>query len=304
MSARTRPETPSHKVKPTPSRPIPSRPIPSRPSLPHKWRYTVGRLLLLVVVIVSIAIVDARWERLAEAPPLFADYSRLMLEGIGHYPGADPYLDYWSMAMDLMLESLQIAWVGTVIGAALSFPVGFLAASNVAPPAVVFAVRQVLNVIRAIPELILAIAVMLPLFGLGPLAGALAIGVGSIGTLGKLTSEAIEGIDRGPVDAVRSAGGNALQVLRWGVLPQILPEVVAFWLYRFEINIRASAILGVVGAGGIGSLLSQLFDRRLWDRIGITIAVIIVVTVIVDQISGMIRHRIIAGPKPAAPTAE
>lgn len=276
----------------------------ARPTSPSKWRYTVGRLVLLVVVIVSIAVVDARWGRLADAPPLFVDYSLLMLEGVGHYPGSDPYLDYWSVAVDLMFESLQIAWVGTVIGAALSFPLGFLAASNVASPPVVFAVRQVLNVIRAIPELILAIAVMLPLFGLGPLAGALAIGVGSVGTLGKLASEAIEGIDRGPVDAVRSAGGNALQVLRWGVLPQILPEVVAFWLYRFEINIRASAILGVVGAGGIGSLLSQLFDRRLWDRIGITIVVIIVVTVIVDQISEAIRNRIISGPKAGASDAD
>ncbi len=167
--------------------------------------------------------------------------------------------------------------------------------SNVSPPAVVFGVRQVLNLIRAIPELIFAIALMLPVFGLGPLAGALAIGVGSVGTLGKLTSEAIEGIDPGPVEAARSSGARPVAVLRWGVVPQVLPEVVAFWLYRFEINILTSAVLGVLGAGGIGSLLAQLFERRIWDRIGITVVVIVVVTVLVDQVSAAIRSRIIDG---------
>jgi phosphonate transport system permease protein len=97
------------------------------------------------------------------------------------------------------------------------------------------------------------------------------------------------------VEALRSSGARPLQVLRWGVLPQVLPEIVAFWLYRFEVNIRASAILGVVGAGGIGSLLSRVFDARDWDRVGIALVVIIGVTMIVDQLSAMLRHRIISG---------
>ena len=134
-----------------------------------------------------------------------------------------------------------------------------------------FVVRQVLNAIRAVPELVFAIVVVMPIFGLGPVTGAIALGIGSVGTLGKLTSEVIEGIDPGPVEAARASGARPLQIIRWGVLPQALPETVAFWLYRFEINIRAGAILGVVGAGGIGSLLSSLFGRRLWDRIGLTL---------------------------------
>ncbi len=141
---------------------------------------------------------------------------------------------------------------------------------------------------------------MLPIFGLGPLAGALAIGVGSIGTLGKLTSEAIESVPPGPSEALRAAGASTLQRLRFAVTPQILPEVIAFWLYRFEINIRASAILGILGAGGVGSLLAQVFERRDWERVGITLAVIIIVTIIVDQISGAVRHRVIEG----APTSK
>jgi phosphonate transport system permease protein len=138
--------------------------------------------------------------------------------------------------------------------------------------------------------------IMLPIFGLGPVSGALALGINSIGTLGKLTSEVIEGIDPGPVEAARASGARALQILRWGTLPQVMPEVIAFWLYRFEINIRAGAILGVVAAGGIGSLLSSVLTRRLWERAGIMLAVIILVTIAVDLISAKLRARIIAGP--------
>lgn len=267
----------------------------TRPAAPSRLRPRLAWLLGTAVLLVCIVLVDARWGRLLEAPGALWDYAGLMAGGVLRDPLDGPYPEYWAVSFELMVESLQMAWIGTVIGALLSFPLGFLAAANVSPPAVVFGVRQVLNLIRAVPELIFAIALMLPVFGLGPLAGALAIGVGSVGTLGKLTSEAIEGIDPGPVEAARAGGARPVAVLRWGVVPQVLPEVVAFWLYRFEINIRASAVLGVLGAGGIGSLLAQLFERRIWDRIGITLVVIVVVTVLVDQLSAAIRHRIIAG---------
>jgi len=250
---------------------------------------------VLVLIIVCIVLVEAKWDRLLEAPALSLNYGGLMIEGLLQNPFSEPYSRYWTDAIGLMLESLQIAWIGTVIGAIFSFPIGFLAASNIAPRGVVIVTRQILNIIRAVPELVLAIAIMLPIFGLGPLAGALAIGVGSIGTLGKLTSEAIEAVPTGPGEATRSSGAQTLQTLRWAITPQILPEVIAFWLYRFEINIRASAILGILGAGGVGSLLAQVFERRDWERIGITLTVIVVVTVIVDQISGAVRHRVISG---------
>lgn len=276
----TRPRTSAGTVRPTP---------------PSRTRYVVGELLALAIVVTCLVIVDAKWERLLEAPGIAANYVPLMVGGVLDNPFVEPSSEYWTTSIDFMMQSLAMAWVGTVIGALISLPLGFLAAANVAPGPVVFVVRQVLNVIRAIPDVILAIVIMVPIFGLGPMGGALALGVGSIGTLGKLTSEAIEGIDTGPVEALRASGANSLQVLRWGVLPQVLPEIVAFWLYRFEVNIRASAILGIVGAGGIGSLLSRVFNVRDWDRIGIALVVIIVVTIIVDQISGAIRHRIISG---------
>ena len=267
----------------------------SRPKPPSKARYVVLELIALAVVIVCLVGVDANWDRLLGLPAEIWNYLVLMAGGVFQNPFAEPFTEYWTTSFTFMFESLAMAWVGTVIGALLSIPFGFLAASNVAPAPVVFVVRQFLNAIRAIPDIILAIVIMVPIFGLGPLPGALAIGVGSVGTLGKLTSEVIEGISTGPVEALRSSGARPLQVLRWGVLPQVLPEIVAFWLYRFEVNIRASAILGVVGAGGIGSLLSRVFDARDWDRVGIALVVIIGVTMIVDQLSAMLRHRIISG---------
>ena len=155
--------------------------------------------------------------------------------------------------------------------------------------------RLILDAIRAVPELILALIVFIPLVGLGPAAGALAIGIHSIGTLGKLTSEAIESIDPGPVEAARAVGGGRLAVQRWGVIPQVLPEIVAFWLYRFEINIRAAGVLGIVGAGGIGALLANTLFYRRWDKAGMAVLVIIVATILIDQASGWVRRRIIEG---------
>jgi phosphonate transport system permease protein len=126
-------------------------------------------------------------------------------------------------------------------------------------------------------------------------AGALAIGVHSAGTLGKLTAEAIEGIDPGPVEAARATGARGLQVQRWGVAPQVLPELIGFWLYRFEINIRAGAVLGVVGAGGIGFLLDQTIKFGRFPQAGMTIIVVVVATILVDAVSGAVRRRVIEG---------
>jgi phosphonate transport system permease protein len=268
-----------------------------RPTPPDKTRKTIGMVALAAGILACFWLVDARWGRLPEFPVDFARYVGFMAEGVFTNPMADETITgYWTNALVLMIESLHMAWIGTIIGAIFSLPMGFLAASNVSPRPVVVVSRAILNGIRAIPELIWAIMIMLPIFGLGPVSGAMALGINSIGTLGKLTSEVIEGIDPGPVEAARASGARQLQILRWGTLPQVMPEVVAFWLYRFEINIRAGAILGVVAAGGIGSLLSSVLGRRLWERAGIMLAVIVLVTIAVDLISARIRKRIIAGP--------
>lgn len=266
-----------------------------RPTPPSKLWPTIWLVVSAVIVVAAVWAVDANWARMLDLPGSFLNYAGLMGEGVVQNPFTDPWSEYWTLATSRMLESVQMAWIGTLIGAVLSLPIGFLAARTIAPAGVVVVVRQFLNAIRALPEIVLAIVLIMPIFGLGPLTGALALGVGSIGTLGKLTAEAVESIDPGPVEAALASGARASQRIRWAILPQALPEIVAFWLYRFEINIRASAVLGVIGAGGIGSLLSQLFNRREWAQIGVTLVVIIVVTILVDTISGAVRARIISG---------
>lgn len=266
-----------------------------RPKQPSKLRTTIGMIVVAIAVVYALIAMGADWSRL---PLLVTDLPRylgLMAGGVWQNPFAEPASGYWVSAWEYTLESLQMAWIGTLIGAVISFPIAFLAARNTAPLPVVLVVRQILNAIRAMPELVLAIALMMPIFGFGPLAGALALGVGAVGTLGKLSSEAIEGIDVGPVEAANAVGATQLQVVRWGIVPQVLPEIIAFWLYRFEINIRASAILGILGAGGVGEILNQLFQRRDWERIGVTLLVIVLATILIDQISAAVRHRIIAG---------
>jgi phosphonate transport system permease protein len=261
----------------------------SRPVPPSRLRRYVALLGLAAVIAWAAVGIDVDLDKLLRLP------SGVLL--IAHRMFVDPGLDvtYFETAMVGMLQSIEIAWVGTVIAAILSLPIGFVAAKNVSSGPISNAIRVLLDAIRAFPELVLAVAIFIPIAGLGPVAGALAIGVHSIGTLGKLTAEVIEGIDTGPVEAARSVGGNTLQVHRWAVLPQVLPEIIAFWLYRFEINIRGAAVLGVVGAGGIGFLLQQTVVYGRFGKAGMALVVVIVATILVDTVSGWVRRRIIEG---------
>lgn len=267
----------------------------ARPEAPSNRKRNLALLGAALVIGWAFVSADIDWTELLAAPGAIANlFSRMFLED-----GLD--WSYLETAASAMLESIWIAWVGTIIGAAISLPVGFFGARNVSSRLVSNVVRQLLNAIRAFPEIVLVIVVFIPIAGLGPVAGALAIGLHSVGTLGKLTAEVVEGIDPGPVEAVRAAGGRPLQVQRWGVLPQVLPEIVAFWLYRFEINIRAAAVLGVVGAGGIGTVIQETIVYRRYDKAGVAIIVVIVATILVDVASGWIRRRIIEGAEAHPP---
>lgn len=266
-----------------------------RPDAPVPW---ARRSLLLVVVAVfawAVATSGIPVQRLFEAPAGIWRIAQLMF--------LPPDWSYATRALGAMVESIHIAWFGTLIGAAFSLPLALLAAKNVTGQATSTAARQVLNGFRAVPELVLAV-VFVAMIGLGAVPGALAIGIHSIGTLGKLASEAIESIDTGPIEAADAVGATWLQRMRWGVLPQAMPEIVAFWLYRFEINIRASAILGVIGAGGVGGVLSNTVSYRRWDKAGVTLLVIVLVTLAIDYVSGRIRRRIIEGDTGAGEAAE
>lgn len=271
----------------------PAIPVGQRPTPPSSGGKVAATILVAAVFLWCALTVGIEFERILRLPEGIAlIFHRMFLE-------TGPEWGYLPDALGGMIESLQIAWVGTIIGALLSLPMGLLGAKNVTGGVASNAIRQVLNAIRAVPEILLAVVVFIPIVGIGgtasAYAGTLAIGVHSIGTLGKLTAEVVEGIDPGPVEAARAVGGRPFQVQRWGVIPQVMPEIVAFWLYRFEINIRASAILGVVGAGGVGDALNQSMVFGRLDRAGMIVIVIVAVTILIDYVSGTVRRRIIEG---------
>ncbi|MEZ5246270.1 MAG: phosphonate ABC transporter, permease protein PhnE [Acidimicrobiales bacterium] len=261
-----------------------TRPAPPRGS-------QVFRLAMVVVIglafVWGVSGLDASWTRLRTAPGDAWAIIRLMWP-----PDFATEIDRGVLGK--VLESVYIAWVGTVIAATLSLPLAFLASNNVSPSFVRLPIRQLFNVIRAVPELIVAV-VLLGVVPLGPWAGALAIGLHSIGTLGKLSSEEIESSDHGPVEAVEACGGTFVSRVRWGVLPQVMPQITSYWLFRFEINVRASAVLGMIGAGGVGSELIAQLNFRNFPQVGAVLIITIAVVVFIDTVSSAIRKRIIAG---------
>ena len=190
-------------------------------------------------------------------------------------------------------ETLAIAFLGTVLGAVVAFPISFLGAKNINRLNFFrLGVRRGYDVIRAFETLILAL-IFIRAFGLGPLAGILAIAVSEIGTFAKLFSEAIENSSERPIDGVKAAGGSRLQQIRFGLLPQVNPVILSILLYNFESNVRSGTILGIVGAGGIGFLLSDRISAYRWDEAWSIIFLIIAMVYVIDWLSGLIRARII-----------
>lgn len=190
-------------------------------------------------------------------------------------------------------ETLAIAFLGTVLGAVIAFPLSFLGAKNINRLNFLrLGVRRGYDVIRAFETLILAL-IFIRAFGLGPLAGILAIAVSEIGTFAKLFSEALENTSDRPVDGVKASGGSRLQQIRFGIMPQVNPVMLSILLYNFESNVRSGTILGIVGAGGIGFLLSDRISAYKWGEAWSIIFLIIAMVYLIDWISGKIRARLI-----------
>ncbi|MEM6454421.1 MAG: phosphonate ABC transporter, permease protein PhnE [Acidobacteriota bacterium] len=226
---------------------------------------------------------DVPQDRLLDLPERLARLGGLMFPPDAEY-GRESVLP-------AMLESIQMAWLGTLIGAVLSLPLGLLGARNLFP-ALGVPIKALLGLIRVVPELLLAIY-LVPVVGLGAFAGTLAIGLHSVGMLGKLSNDIVESMDLSPLEAVTACGGGTLENLRYAVMPQVLPEILALWLFRFEINLRASAVLGVVGAGGIGAVLLNNLSYRRFDKAGAVVVVIVVAVLAIDALSGALRKRLV-----------
>lgn len=204
----------------------------------------------------------------------------------------------WSIIDRLWMgafESTVMSLAGTFIAVAVSFPLSFMAARNVMPVApVVFFVRGLFNLLRSIPELIMAI-VFVAAVGFGILAGVLALGLHSIGMVGKFFADNIETVDEGLVEAVKSTGANRIQVIYYRILPQVLDRFIDISLYRWEYNFRASTIVGIVGAGGIGFQIILSLRLMEYQQMLVGLLAILILVVLVDSAGNFIRKRFFSG---------
>ncbi|WP_119698256.1 phosphonate ABC transporter, permease protein PhnE [Microbacterium halotolerans] len=257
------------------------------PKPPSRAVQTIWAVSVGAIIIVATATMGIDWSKLLGLPAASAEYGALMF--------AAPDWSSLTRALFEMWRSISMAWLGALLCVVVSIPLGMLAARGVGPAWLRTILRGAFAVIRAVPEVIIAL-VLLTITGLTPFTGALALGIAGIGTQGKWVYETIESLSEGATEAVRAAGGGRVAVLRWALWPAALPSLMSFALYRFEINIRTSAVLGLVGAGGIGSMLSNYTNYREWSTVGMLLIVVIAATMLIDAVSGALRRRIMEGP--------
>ena len=195
------------------------------------------------------------------------------------------------------LETLGMAFLGTLLASLASVPLGFLGAKNViGNPVFHFGLRRFVDFLRGVDALIWAL-VWINVVGLGPFAGILAIAVSNTGELSKLFSEAIENVDRKPMEGVRASGANAVQTMRYAILPQVFPVMLSNSLYYFESNTRSATILGIVGAGGIGLQLADRIRVMAWDQVSLLIIMILITVYAIDTVSSRVRQHFIQAPE-------
>ena len=201
--------------------------------------------------------------------------------------------ELWGDILKGLAESVAMAFLGTVLAATFAVPLGFLGARNIVTTTLLrFSLRRVFDGMRGVDQLIWALAFVRAV-GLGPLAGVLALFVSDLATLSKLYAEAIENADRRQAEGVTAAGASRLLAIRFGILPQVLPVMLAQALYFFESNTRSASILGVVGAGGIGLQIAERIKVRHWDEVAFIILLMVVIVGIIDWLSGKLRRRLI-----------
>lgn len=199
----------------------------------------------------------------------------------------------WKVWLDLLIETILIAFMATTLGVIGGFLLSFSAARNLAPnKAVLWASRRYLEIARTVPELVWAL-IFVFCFSVGPMAGVMAIGLHATGALGKLYSEVNENIDMRPLEGVKAAGGTWFDQIRYGVVPQVLPNIISYTLLRFEINVRASSIIGYVGAGGLGQEIRTAMSLQEYTDLSALFIIIFATVIVIDYGSEKLRHKII-----------
>jgi phosphonate transport system permease protein len=245
-----------------------------------RWGLITGGVLFLVV---SIGTMEVNWERVAAGLPRAERFLA------SFFPP-----DFTSKSSDIwagIVESLWMTVVSTVIGILLSIPVGLGAARNLSPRYIYLISRGILALSRTFPEIIIALFAV-KLFGFGPFAGIIALSIGSVGFYGKLLAEDIEDMDPVQAESVKATGASWFQWLNYAVQPQVMPRMIGLAMYRFDINFRESAVLGIVGAGGIGATLLTSFDRYEFSSSAAILLIIIGIVMAVEYSSGYIRKWI------------
>lgn len=205
---------------------------------------------------------------------------------------AGEWLWGWRKWLKMLGETLLISYVGTLIGATLAFALNFFAAENTSPsPWLRFVVRRLLEFARTVPGIVFALIFVIA-FGLGPMAGVLAIAIHSTGALGKLFSEIVENADMKPVEGIRSTGASWLSCMRFAVVPQVTAGYASYALLRFEINVREASVMGFVGAGGIGQELVVAIRKFYYSDVSAILLTIIITVFIIDISTGWLRGRL------------
>ena len=239
---------------------------------------------LLAAVVLCLWVTDfLNGERMAQGiPAIGVMFSEMM----------PPDFRRWEQWIKPMLDTVAMSIAGTAIAIVMSVPIAFLAARNTTPGPITYQVaRTILNALRAVPELIMGI-VFVAAVGFGMLPGVLALGLHSVGMVGKFFSEAIEHAHPAPVEAARAAGGTPLQVITHGVLPQVLPQFADITMYRWEYNFRQSTVMGMVGAGGIGTELVGSLRLIDYPQVSAILIVILGAVTIVDGLSNWLRRKL------------
>ncbi len=259
-------------------------------------------VLLLIGIVLSSKIIDTNISDLFNGIPRLGDYISKILPSLelnNLFLGSKDQgsIAYWyfniSKYLKLLFETFNMALLATMTGSILALFLSFLAAKNTSPNSLLFfSIRRMLEFFRGVPEIIFAILFVWVL-GIGPLAGIIAITIHTTGSLGKLFSEVYENSNNRPIEALKASGGNWLSEMKFGLLPQVLPNLISYALLRFEINIRASTILGFVGAGGIGQELYLVINFNYYEEVSAIILLIILTVISIDLLSGHIRKNII-----------
>jgi phosphonate transport system permease protein len=246
------------------------------------WRYGLYAAALVYLVL-AVGSLEFNWARISEggarAARLFAGFLHPNFTARG------------SDILQGMQESLTMTVSATVVGILLSLPVGIGAARNLAPLPIYLVCRGIVAVSRTFQEVIVAI-LFVAMVGFGPLAGFLTLSLGTIGFLAKLLAEDIEDIDPAQAEAIRATGASWLQLVNYGVQPQVMARLIGLSMYRVDINFRESAVVGIVGAGGIGATLNTALDRYEYDSAGAILILIIAIVMLAEYGSSLIRRRI------------